>query len=555
MFHKIGGIEVKALIIDDEIIIRTGIAQIIPWSELGFTLLPLCESAEDAIPLIEQEQPDLILTDIRMNGMDGLSLAAIIRAKSPLSETIVYTGHDNFFYAQQALREGVSDYLLKTSRPDDIIRAALKAKERIIRKHVQAADKAKLDMVIRERTMQQWLNGKLRVEEVEEALPQLMKHHESSTSLSGLTAPQRPIAYTAAEVHVDGWRQDQDQLLLFAVENLITEMLACSVFRADSKLIVVQFEHTGRLHKEWEQVVKYIEHQLKCRLAIGVGSRVTSYMKVHQSVNEACRAYRFQLLIPNRSVVRFDEVMNRAGLPVCMTADSEQFLIQSIKSCEHEVLKRWLSEHIDAVLVGDEATPESIMTYVHSMLVMTYKWLENMMSGGFKYGEGRYAIRLSAIASDFMGGREQLERSLFIALQEVMQIYRNALERSSHSVVSRAMLYIREHPDGSLTLQHVANEVHVSANHLSERFKVESGLNYIEFVTHVRMERACRLLQESQAKVADISQMVGYEDVKYFTQLFKKHIGCTPSEYRDKAVNIPTSSWNMSLTSRLGDFL
>nr|WP_254352313.1 response regulator [Paenibacillus dendritiformis] len=132
------------MIVDDEVIIRTGLAQVIPWNELGFEVLPPCASAEEAMEVIGAEKPHLVLTDIRMTGADGIDLAAYIREVSPRTETLILTGYDDFHYAQRALREGVCDYLLKTSRPDDIVKAALRAKARILEKQDAAVhDSAK----------------------------------------------------------------------------------------------------------------------------------------------------------------------------------------------------------------------------------------------------------------------------------------------------------------------------------------------------------------------------------------------------------------------------
>ncbi len=121
----------KIMIVDDEVIIRTGLATVIKWQDLGLKLLEPAASAEEAIARIPNEKPDILLTDIRMTGKNGLELAEEAKAILPELDIIILTGFDDFNYTQKAIRQGVNDYLLKTSRPDDIIRTVLRAKQRI----------------------------------------------------------------------------------------------------------------------------------------------------------------------------------------------------------------------------------------------------------------------------------------------------------------------------------------------------------------------------------------------------------------------------------------
>ncbi|WP_277713283.1 response regulator [Paenibacillus mucilaginosus] len=122
----------RLMIVDDEDIIRRGLSTVIDWTEIGLTLLPPAASADEALERIPEEKPHVLFTDIRMPGMDGIELAGRVRELLPGTETVILTGYDDFGYAREALREGVSDYLLKTSRPEEIIRAAAKAKQRVL---------------------------------------------------------------------------------------------------------------------------------------------------------------------------------------------------------------------------------------------------------------------------------------------------------------------------------------------------------------------------------------------------------------------------------------
>src|SRR5690554_6408983 len=147
----------RIMIVDDEVIIRTGLAKVINWQELGLELLTPAASAEEVLERIHTERLDILLTDIRMTGKTGLELAEEARVILPNLEIIVLSGYDDFIYMQNAIRQNVSDYLLKTSKPDEIIRTVLKVKQRIEQKWaIQSKDHNK-DLAEQHRIFERWV--------------------------------------------------------------------------------------------------------------------------------------------------------------------------------------------------------------------------------------------------------------------------------------------------------------------------------------------------------------------------------------------------------------
>ncbi|WP_028596158.1 response regulator [Paenibacillus assamensis] len=521
----------KALIVDDEVIIRNGLSQVIPWQELGFELLTPCQSAEEAMKLIAEEKPELVLTDIRMNGIDGLTLAGYIRECSPLTETIVYTGYDDFTYAQQAIRHGVSDYLLKTTRPDDIVRAALKARERIESRRMEQVEHAKREGFYRDQLLRRWLSGQLSVEESRNAAELLI--HESHLS-SHSSKDQAVGYYEVAELKVEGWDSKEESLLLFAVSNMLRDSIRCAVLRNDARLLVVRYEASQSWVHEWERLISMIEQQLKCRLFAGIGRATSLVEGVCHSAAGAAKAISYHVIAANQKTVRVEEAEMRTGLPLLRHAEDEFGLIQQLKSGNASELRCWISEFVDRLTSHPQATPHSLQSYVSSLFIGIQRWMDRMAEdASANMHQSMWQITMIGTADSM--NREQWERELYAALQQAMQRYIHLVSNTSQSVILKAKQYIREHADGTLTLKRVADVVHVHPHHLSERFKIETGMNYIEFVTMVRIERACELLQNTELMVNEIARIVGYEDVKYFAQLFKRYMKCTPSDYRLKA--------------------
>nr|WP_242069284.1 helix-turn-helix domain-containing protein [Paenibacillus dendritiformis] len=523
------------MIVDDEVIIRTGLAQVIPWNELGFEVLPPCASAEEAMEAIGTEKPHLVLTDIRMTGADGIALAAYIREVSPRTETLILTGYDDFHYAQRALREGVCDYLLKTSRPDDIVKAALRAKARILEKQDAAVHDSAKEASHRERQVLKLLTEPLPAEDCRRIAAELFRC-DGAPQGSGSDA----ASYEAAIIEADGWGEARHGLLLFAAANLLAELLGGPVVRHEQRLLALRRSDSvpGRLPCGWDEALRRTEQLLKCRLFAGIGGAAADAADIGRSCREACSAGRFRWFADGRRLLHYEETAAREGRPSICSAQEENGLLQALSSGRPERLRRWIGERVKELIAHPHATPESVRSYGQSALIAAERWLERCAQADAPlkrpaaeawdgWGWQPHALPDPAAAEP-----EQWEGSLFAALQEAMQIYRDRYADDAVPYVSRAMRYIRETADGSLTLQHVASVVNVHPNHLSDKFKQETGMNYIEYVTQARIARACRLLQDGSGLVSDIARMVGYEDLKYFSQLFKKHMGCTPSEYR-----------------------
>lgn len=360
----------KILIVDDEVIIRTGLASVIAWNELGLRLLAPAASAEEALERMEAERPDILLTDIRMKGKTGLQLAEEARLIVPDLEVIILSGYGDFAYTQQAIRQGVGDYLLKTSKPEEIIKAVMRAKQRLMERRAEHSRTRMLD----------------------------------STDLAG--------------------RQGGKTVLSQEEENTLGSIL--------------------------------LDH-------------------------------------------------------------------------DPMALKAWTQGLADELAVDPECTPESFKACLQSAAVAGHRWLERTLRAIGREGKVRFAPWLQEHPEG-----TKLRDELFWHLHGIMNLYHTALGEGQTSHVQRAKAYIESCPAQELSLQQVAAYVHLHPGHLSELFKKETGSAFGDYVTGRRMRRAMDLLAVSPAKVSEIAAMSGYEDVKYFSRLFKKHTGKTPSEFREE---------------------
>ncbi|MCP3775130.1 response regulator [Paenibacillus sp. MZ04-78.2] len=505
----------KILIVDDEVIIRNGLCTVIDWKELGLTLLPPASSAEEALERIPVEKPNILLTDIRMQGMDGIQLAHEVKRLLPDTETVILTGYDDFAYAQQALREGVTDYLLKTSRPEEIIKAAMKAKQRIMDKWENAKQETMQTAALRNQLLDRLL---IQGDESSLAPVQAWFRKNGVQPDESALAPMRVLLLAAT-----GWGDGAlAGLLLGAAENMLYELLpAVTMLKADRIVLVVREEARVSDRSGLERALDRVRQTLKCTVFAALGRSVASYGELQASYREAGTVYAYRGLLGAEGLYMSEDIAGRCGGRTVCSQKEESELATILMSNNRADLRHWVNRKVREQLEDPAATPSSVQAFLQSMVIASHRWLERSQGGG------KPEAALHTFEVDSRAGDE-----VFKLLSLVMTAFHEAIADKPFAYIPKSIAYIKEHLDQNLSLQQVAKFVHLNPNHFSEVFKRETGLNYIEFVTQERMRRAAEILQESQAKISEVAGRVGYEDIKYFSQQFKKHTGQTPTEFR-----------------------
>ncbi|MEF3306706.1 response regulator [Paenibacillus sp. GYB003] len=517
----------KIMIVDDEAIIRKGLCTVIDWKELGLTLLEPAESAEEALERIPVEKPHIVLTDIRMPGMDGIALAKQLKSIAPDTEIVILTGYDDFAYAQQALREGVTDYLLKTSGPEEIIKSAMKAKQNIVDKWEAQRKELAQTAALRDRLLERLVTGQ--TDRGADLSPILNRMKEKGVYVGGGREPSAPMR--AIIVSASGWGDGKPAgLLLGAVENMLTELLpSVSLLKSDRIVLVARagpgFADRGGL----ERAVRRVRDTLKCAVFAAAGSDVALPEELARSYGEAERIHAYRVLLGEQSVCELRDIASRSGgATVCPRQVEEELaglLMANVPTQLRHFVHRIVREQTDDPAV----TPKSLQAYLQSVVIAGHRWLERARGGG---GAGGGSPAQAAADVYSFEDDPHPEAELFQILSSLMATFHDTMSDTRHAYVNRAIAYIRERLDGNLTLQEVAKFVHLTPNHFSDAFKKETGQSYIEFVTRERMQRAAHLLRTTPLKISEVAGAAGYEDIKYFSQQFKKHTGQTPSEYR-----------------------
>ncbi|MCI3920835.1 response regulator [Paenibacillus sp. TRM 82003] len=506
----------KVLIVDDEIIIRTGLSTLVEWEAHGFEVMRPAASAEEALLRIPDERPELILTDIRMTGRSGLELASDVKKAYPDTEIVVISGFDEFAYARQALREGVSDYLLKTSEPEEILQVALRAKERCQRRRNAVSEER-----VREETARRGALERIASDDrpLDKAAAAAFEAHfpalRAALEAHGVEALRVSFAAAGAEAEaLEAWARS------FAARRAGAEWLA----REGGLLLLAPAAPDDGWDRAEQAVVRTNEGIGRASFAAaGVPAKTPDGIRL--AIATANEAFAYGWLLPEAGFLRYASIRGRAGMRTICTAAEEAALCAALKSGDERTLRGWVRKTLADIRQDVAATPTTAQAYLHSLLLAGCRWVERAAAS---VGDERPMPPWEPLVAERLLADAEAETfRLFAALSR-----RYAEAAAGRSPVSLALAYVGDHLHESLTLQQVAGQVHLNPNYFSELFKRETGRTFADYVREAKLRKAMALLADTPAKVAEVAHRVGYADLKHFNRLFKQFTGRTPTEYR-----------------------
>ena len=521
------------LLVDDEPIILRSLEFAIPWDELNITKVIKAKNGEEALQLFHDHRPDIIISDIRMPSINGITLMSEVMHINPQLIFIVISGYSEFEYARESLGHGATGYLLKPIDHDELTSmleksiVKLEGNRKAKQQSEQLLDSVQaLSLLARERMFAELIEGNQRP-------LQHMKWLEDNT----LRKP-----YYINVVQLDHfstmnkqWSEDEKRLWFFAVRNILEEWsknnegLAAFPFHSGEWIIIFENVTDIQKRKMGEEIVQLIKQYSKLSCSVGISKQVQGIEQLHTAYQSAYDALhqRFysgldHVFIDSKQLIQNDNSSSLWKYPKWI----EKELIQSIRTLElFRILQ--LLDILKVELETGGLTKDSLIRYIVEITVISRREFEHMnliIDSSVDY-----------LIQNLMESTT-LEQAIDI-LKEAFSswITTNLQHQSSDdgsALIGKAKSYIDNHYHNDIGIDEVSEFVGLSASHFCTIFKQVSGSTFLEYVTHCRIEKAKYILSNTEVKVYQLAPLVGYQDSKYFTQVFKKLTGMTPSEYR-----------------------
>lgn len=538
----------KIFLAEDEVIVRETIKRMIPWEDLGFELVGEAADGEMALPLLLRQKPDLLITDIKMPFMDGLTLAKVAKKEIPGLKVVILSGYDDFNYAKQAINIGVEDYLLKPITKNALIERLTEIRSRYEHEKTQKEYYEKFH-----REMQAYEKNSSRdfFEALVSGFMDMMEIYRRSEKLGlDIVAEAYNVLIFTMNCEEDfsgqregysEWEAESLELLEeFFSENTSAMLFRCNIF-SYGVLIKGQKEtieeNTRSCVSEIQRILDRKEQ--KRQWFVAAGEPVERLSQIQKSYYSASRAFS-QRYLYDENILYYDEMASMEKKNV--TEDDSTYLQKvDVNALNPVILQKFLSNGLL------EETENFVKDYFYaigqepleSLVFRNYVTLNvrfSVMSFLKEIGCDTRTLEQEDTEDVLSESSKSLENAIAYAEKIISQAIALRDQNSGNknrSILKTAVDFIDSHyMEEDMSLNKAANAANVSANHFSALFSQNMGQTFIEYLTNLRMNKAKEYLRCTSMRSSEIAGEIGYKDAHYFSYLFKKTQGMTPSDYR-----------------------
>ena len=529
----------RIMLVDDEEEVRKAMIRQMDWERLGFTVVGDAENGQEALEKLEQLEPEVIMTDIRMPYMDGLTLTARIREKYPSIKILIFSGYDDFEYAQQAIKLNVTEYILKPVNGEELAEILNRIKisldqEIEQRRNFDSLRESYLGSlpILRELFLNDLVR---RTTDVDLVTPKLREY-----GIDILDARK----WLAAVIHIEDLKRTEtpvfsnhQELIPISVRGLAEDHLRpyCrfAIFNSMDGITVIAAidennTQTGLMNL-FNDICKESRRVLEVTITVGVGHRSDALQEISRSYQTAVDALGYRAIVGVGKVIYINDVEPVSRGKLQLDGKGEAELITAIKFGPKEMIEtviQNMANRMEDAKVHASQYQVYMLSIVNCMIQMMQQYdlnMDDMFGEGFQY--------LDALAGGY--SREKFASWMIPIACRMNETMNQERDNTTKKVILEAKEYIQEHysnPD--LSVEMLCRHLHMSPAYFSTVFKRETGQTYVNYLTEVRLDKAVDLLNETSDKTYVIAEKVGYQEQNYFSYVFKKKYGVSPTKYR-----------------------
>ena len=525
----------NVLLVDDEADVLQAMKKKIDWEALGFCLAGTAENGQEALEMAEQLHIDVVMTDIKMPYMDGLTLCKNLKQSYRNMKVIIYSGFDDFEFAREAVHLEAEEYLLKPISAGDMEAAFSKVRKKLDQEYDEYRNLNRLSEYYRKSLpamREQLVMGILEGRIAGERARAMMETYEIC-----LDSPFYVVAALYMDVNPREEQPQPAQLFTLSLKDMVQDYLKnrtrfFSTAFLDQVIVIFMLDEREEIDQvlyHLDQICKMGFRLLKSSVTAAVGQICANTDALHTSYEEAVNAMEYRSILGSGQVLYINDIEPCSEENILVTEHEFQNLVHAVKLGNRDETNAAIAQIMDSI------RKERISPGQYQLLFM------ELLSELMKIGRA-YKLHPNQIFGEHAGSWQELYRMVTVDelegwLQEVCTNLRHVLRHerrdSAARLTEQAKAYIEEHyKESDLSADSLCRCLNVSAAYFSTIFKREVGMSFVAYLTKIRLEHALELLRTTEDKTYIIASRVGYMEPNYFSYVFKKQYGISPSKYR-----------------------
>lgn len=531
--------KIKIFLVEDESLIRNGIKNSIDWEQEGYRFVGDASDGELAYPMIIKEKPDILITDIKMPFMDGLELSRLVKEELPNIKILILSGYDEFEYAKEAIKLGVTEYLVKPisfakllgvlKNVGDKIKQERKEKDLLQRYSEEMKENTEYDKM---RFFGQLLAGEIPMGEV-----------IATGKKYGINLSAQKYEVLLFKLLIDGHSERMSEAFEVVEDLFQTKPYICMWRRgSDGWGFMLTAESKEQMQERTEQVKESLKRTMERWPEIeyfgGIGMPVDRVRYLCNSYREADKACAGRFTHNPNQIISAEELHDLNGIEKLQMGEFGNLekrrgqIEKFLNSGTEEEIENFSEAYIDEMSEGNLHSTLIRQYIIMDVYIVVRSFCEKLDITDKQVENDIEALKK---AMQTLQNPDEIRKWLVQILKKAVEARDEASGRRYSDIIEAAKRQIEKmYMTEEISLNTVSASVGMSPSYFSSVFRKEMGVTFVEYLTQVRMDKAKELLMCSSMKTSEIGYEVGYKDPHYFSYIFKKNQGCSPKEYRSR---------------------
>jgi Response regulator containing CheY-like receiver domain and AraC-type DNA-binding domain len=527
----------KLFLADDEIDLIDGIKSLIAWEDYDIEIIGEADNGLDAFNCILKLNPEIIIMDIKMPKMTGLEVLEELTKRKIKSKCIILSGYDDFSFAKKAIELSASNYLLKPCKPSEILDVVLNVKNTL---EIERSKEEMLNeniLTLKEKLFTELILGNHNY--TYNDLQSKLNLYNIQNTFNYLLVPIISLDYSS--MIYDIYNEIDINSIKLSIKNLIFNNLSkiYTLELLDYKELIVmilfisdKYYSYGKIKSSLLSLKDAIKANLGFTVSIGIGDPVTNIREIDKCYKESYLAINSKFYLGDDILISIHDVNGTESKQNFYPVEEELAIINALRTGDNLIIDKYIEAFYSSLSKGGFPLKNYLQGSTLSLLGSVYKFcIENDINIALASTKDFSPFHRILKCQTINEIKDQVKLILDKIFNEINSNHKN------NSLVSAAMNYIFNNYNKDISLETTAKVIYITPTYLSQLFKLETGVNFLEFLHSYRIEKSKELLKNRTLKNYQIANLVGYSNEKHFSKTFKKYTGLTPKQFRDSITN------------------